>query len=187
MLVEIVATGEKVHVKDSEAIQLLIRAGQIQPVVKKQWVPPLTPAHWSVQEEVSSGYYFIAWNCPTCRQGGRAVGTKIDKVHLLRAYHCGHPGGEPVPAPVAARYAVINKPATVLFHPGVQPKRQLATDDNGRVLEAACAREERERAGLNDVRACDIQAEYSAAFAKYEMALKEEQERQDQLNKNGRE
>ena len=45
----------------------------------------------------------------------------------------------------------------------------------------------RDAAVLNDVQARDIQAEYSAALAKYETALKEEQELQEQLNKKGKE
>jgi len=122
MLIEVVATGEQIHVLDSEAIRLMIAAGQIKPVVikKQQYEPPLTPANWGVQEEYSSGNVVIIWACPSkaCGQSGRFVGVKPDKVHLLRAWHCGHVGGEAVPKEIAEKYAAINKPAARLTFEG---------------------------------------------------------------------
>lgn len=91
-----------------------------------------------------------------------------------------------MPTAVAARYAVINKPAAVLFAPGPQPRPKLACDDNGNVSEAALLREERERMGQTTPTR-DLNAEYAAAVSNYEgavaaeaKALAEERERQEQ-------
>jgi len=172
MLVEVVTTGEKIHVQKSEAVELLISAGQIKPVVKKQWEPPLTLSRWSVPEEYSTGTYVIAWECPGCKQGGRFVGVKPDKVHMLRAWHCGHQGGERVPAEIAARYIVINKPALAPFYEPKQPPPDAplrpAPDLDSNKISA-------------DARV-DAQA-YQAALKKYNDGIKEEQEARERLRK----
>jgi hypothetical protein len=117
MLVEVIATGERIHVKDCDAIQVLIAAGQIKPVVKKPCVAPLTPAKWTVQEEYATGDYLICWECSSCRAGGRFLGAKPEAAHLLRAWHCGHPNGEAVPQAIVDKYVAFNRPAAPLGYP----------------------------------------------------------------------
>jgi hypothetical protein len=117
MLVEVVATGERIQVKDCDAIQVLVAAGQIKPVVKKPYVAPLTSAKWTVQEEYATGDYFICWQCPTCGAGGRFPGAKPEAAHLLRAWHCGHPNGEAVPQAIVDKYVTLNRPAAPLGYP----------------------------------------------------------------------
>jgi hypothetical protein len=191
MLIEIVATGEQIHVLDSEVIQLMIAAGQIKPVVpaakKQQWEPPLTQSRWAVVEEYRTGRFIITWNCPNpaCAQRGSFVGVKPDKVHLLRAWHCGHVGGEVVPAPIAAKYIVINKPATALFYEPPQPQPEIATDNNFQPLPAALARMERER-DKTVLPTRDVQEEYKNALSQYESALAKAAEEEARLQAQGR-
>lgn len=160
MKVRIKETGVQYHVPaKNPVIDLLIAAGTIEPVVETPtptpnttgnklgaYIPPKTPAHFSLQEEVSTGAYVIVWRCDGCKQGGRIVGALPEALAKVRVWHCGHVGGEAVPEEIAAQYASINKPAAGMFFPGVQPAPEYAKDANGNVIEAVSVRLERERA-----------------------------------------
>ena len=136
MRVRVKETGELVYVPaKNQIIDLLIKTGTIEPVqeapaarpARQEWVPPKTPARFYVKkEELSTGDYVVAWFCDTCKTGGRFPGAKPDKVHLLRAWHCGHVGGELVPAAVAAQYMSIGRPSQPNYYPGQNEKQTAA-------------------------------------------------------------
>jgi hypothetical protein len=136
MKVRVKETGELVHVPaNNQIIDLLIKTGAIEPIqeapaarpARQEWVPPKTPARfWIKKEELSTGDYVIAWFCDTCKTGGRFPGVKIDKVHLLRAWHCGHVGGEHVPSNVAAQYMSLGRPSQPYLYPGQIAKQEPA-------------------------------------------------------------
>jgi hypothetical protein len=121
MYVEIIATGEKLHMVDSEALQALIKLGQIKPIERQAvatpgtpaapkfqpYVAPLTISTWGIAEEYATGQMVVTWSCPHCKQGGRAVGVRQDAIDKIRAWHCGHPGGEPVSEAVQERYRAL--------------------------------------------------------------------------------
>lgn len=151
MKVRVKETGEIVCVPNSPTVQLMIKTGAVEPVQETpaqrqaaaEYVPPKTPAKWTVQEEDGTGTFIICWACTGCQQGGRFVGAKIDKAHLLRAWHCGHVGGEVPTQEVIDTYAAINKPSAPLAYPG-----QNASPENKDMAADLLNRAGREAAGV---------------------------------------
>lgn len=108
MLYEVLATGERLHLRDSDTSRALVATGQIKPVVKEPWKAPKTPAQFYIHEEYLTGHYVVCWDCKTCRQSGRFPGVRPDAIGVVRAWHCGHVGGEAVPEHVQSQYRTLN-------------------------------------------------------------------------------
>lgn len=141
---EVVATGERLHLVDTDAARALVATGQIKPVVKKQWVASKKPAKFIITEEFNTGQYFVAWTCSHCKQGGRFVGVRPDAIGQVRAWHCGHGGGEAIPEELQAQYRALpqNKVAAPFVIAGSK-----SCPENEALAEDLATRKQRAEAG----------------------------------------